>query len=247
MMPYAPLHAAASHKSFDNDPWQWRGLEGAASSESRTPLFPNSRLSHETSFIGEPAGDAGPPSHTTSQSLPGHYAPRRMSEKSINAMRGPQQHIGPLHPHLAVEDKTPDSEEAETETPLVTKRKDEGDGKDPNEGNGGMGKNNAPGNAAGTASVTTAAVSVTNQPVTTAPLAQPIRWRSNLGQHSKQMKCPHCYKQIYTRVTYKSDDCTYFAAGLCCICCCCFIPFCLRELKAAHHFCPMCQVYIGSY
>ena len=28
---------------------------------------------------------------------------------------------------------------------------------------------------------------------------------------------------------------------------CCFIPFCLRELKAAHHFCPKCQVYIGSY
>ena len=155
-----------------------------------------------------------------------------------------QQHVGPLHPHLAVEDKTPDSEDAETETPLVTKRKEE-DGKDPNEG--GLGKNLGGGGGGGGAAITTAAVSVTNQPVTTAPLAQPIRWRSNLGQHSKQMKCPHCYKQIYTKVTYKSDDCTYFAAGLCCICCCCFIPFCLRELKAAHHFCPMCQVYIGSY
>ena len=71
--------------------------------------------------------------HPTSQSLPGHYGPRRMSEKSLSSRGGgggggggvgggPQQHVGPLHPHLAVEDKSPDSEEAETETPLVAKR-----------------------------------------------------------------------------------------------------------------------------
>ena len=86
------------------------------------------------------------------------------------------------------------------------------------------------------------------QPQPTAKQAlRTIRWKCALGAHKKPMKCTNCSKDIVTKVTYKADMCTYFAACCCSICGCCFIPFCLRELKAAHHFCPKCDAYLGSY
>ena len=86
------------------------------------------------------------------------------------------------------------------------------------------------------------------QPQPTAKQAlRTIRWKCSLGAHKKPMKCTNCSKDIVTKVTYKADMCTYFAACCCSICGCCFIPFCLRELKAAHHFCPKCDAYLGSY
>ncbi|XP_022829441.1 lipopolysaccharide-induced tumor necrosis factor-alpha factor homolog [Spodoptera litura] len=70
-----------------------------------------------------------------------------------------------------------------------------------------------------------------------------------IGPEAECMICKSCNKQIYTRVEYKPTTNTYLIAGICCLLlcwpCACYLyrsPLC----RSIDHYCPNCDIYIGT-
>eukprot|EP01084_Bolivina_argentea_P204952 350103_1 len=85
------------------------------------------------------------------------------------------------------------------------------------------------------------------QPQTTQVVVQnPTRF----PQQSTLAICPKCQVQVQTVVTLEPGLGTWAGCGTLCLvgfwCGCCLIPFCIDDLKDAHHNCPTCGTLLGS-
>ncbi|XP_039955532.1 lipopolysaccharide-induced tumor necrosis factor-alpha factor homolog [Bactrocera tryoni] len=68
--------------------------------------------------------------------------------------------------------------------------------------------------------------------------------------HSTPMTCPSCGATICTTVEYRPSVKTHIIGLLLCLMCCwpCVcVPYCMKSCQSANHYCPNCDVYIGSY
>ena len=71
-----------------------------------------------------------------------------------------------------------------------------------------------------------------------------------LPPHPCMMTCPNCRHQITTRVVQRDGLLVWAScaalAFVGCIFGCCLIPFCIPAMKDTDHFCPNCNVLLGS-
>ena len=71
-----------------------------------------------------------------------------------------------------------------------------------------------------------------------------------LRKTSTRMVCPHCECLIWTRVETKPSLWAWIAGiALFCVGCvlCSCIPCCLESFEETTHFCPKCNVFLGSF
>ena len=102
-------------------------------------------------------------------------------------------------------------------------------------------------------SYATAAYAQPAQPVVVASAPPPLVMTMSapyLPPHPCMMTCPNCRQQITTRVVQRDGLLVWAScaalAFVGCIFGCCLIPFCVPEMKDTDHFCPNCNVLLGS-
>ncbi|CAH2094601.1 unnamed protein product [Euphydryas editha] len=68
------------------------------------------------------------------------------------------------------------------------------------------------------------------------------------------VNCPSCHKRNPTTIKYVNSKKTHLIAGCICgltfwclLCCLAVIPYMMRSLKAADHYCSNCNYYLGTY
>ncbi|XP_075239670.1 lipopolysaccharide-induced tumor necrosis factor-alpha factor homolog isoform X2 [Convolutriloba macropyga] len=81
-----------------------------------------------------------------------------------------------------------------------------------------------------------------------------------VGHNPTTLRCPHCSAQVTTDVTYEAEGSTWLMCliifGTGCLFTIllligfflwfvCFVPFCIKECKAAIHTCPNCKTEIA--
>ena len=74
--------------------------------------------------------------------------------------------------------------------------------------------------------------------------------RPVVGPDSTIMTCPCCRALITTTVVHKAGDKTHLMAlGLCLFLCWPFfwVPYCIDRCQNAHHTCPNCNAFLGTY
>ncbi|XP_028171763.1 lipopolysaccharide-induced tumor necrosis factor-alpha factor homolog [Ostrinia nubilalis] len=71
-----------------------------------------------------------------------------------------------------------------------------------------------------------------------------------VGSQPTILNCPSCQAQIVTRVESSPSVRTHLIAACLCLfifwpCTC--LPYCIGSCNNADHYCPNCNVYLGSY
>ncbi|KAF2883732.1 hypothetical protein ILUMI_22439 [Ignelater luminosus] len=73
---------------------------------------------------------------------------------------------------------------------------------------------------------------------------------SQFGPAPQAMTCPHCHKEITTRLQVEAGMKTHlFAFMFCMLLCipCIAIPYCVDSCKNKNHYCPECGAFLGVY
>ncbi|RNA30609.1 lipopolysaccharide-induced tumor necrosis factor-alpha factor [Brachionus plicatilis] len=77
-----------------------------------------------------------------------------------------------------------------------------------------------------------------------------INQRNFLGKDPSYITCPSCRAQVLTNISHETGLGTWLiAGGICFVGCalgCCLIPFCVDSCKDVKHYCPSCNVLIGT-
>nr|ALG36746.1 lipopolysaccharide-induced tumor necrosis factor-alpha factor 2 [Brachionus koreanus] len=77
-----------------------------------------------------------------------------------------------------------------------------------------------------------------------------IGQRPFLGKDPSYVSCPSCRAQVLTNISFENGLGTWLiAGGICLVGCwlgCCLIPFCVDSFKDVKHYCPNCNVLIGT-
>nr|XP_058157016.1 lipopolysaccharide-induced tumor necrosis factor-alpha factor homolog [Dasypus novemcinctus] len=110
-----------------------------------------------------------------------------------------------------------------------------------------------PGPATGQGSGPACRTQLVPDPNANAVAAQPVLVQQSVSFFDRpvQMCCPSCSKMIVTQLSYTAGALTWLTCGsLCLLGCiggCCFIPFFLDSVQDVRHYCPNCNVLLGTY
>ncbi|CAA9997533.1 unnamed protein product [Nesidiocoris tenuis] len=79
------------------------------------------------------------------------------------------------------------------------------------------------------------------------PMPQVIH--TSFGPEPQPLVCPHCQSQVTTRVNVQPTTKTHLAALIICLLCfpCFFVPYCCDSCQSTNHYCPRCNVFLGTY
>ncbi|KAF2883731.1 hypothetical protein ILUMI_22438 [Ignelater luminosus] len=73
---------------------------------------------------------------------------------------------------------------------------------------------------------------------------------SQFGPAPQPMTCPHCHKEITTKLQVEAGMRAHlFAFMFCVFLCipCMIIPYCVDSCKNKNHYCPECGAFLGVY
>ncbi|XP_018336810.1 lipopolysaccharide-induced tumor necrosis factor-alpha factor [Agrilus planipennis] len=74
--------------------------------------------------------------------------------------------------------------------------------------------------------------------------------QGSFGPRSKMTVCPYCNSHISSKVVSNATTKTHLIALLLCLglcwCCVC-LPYCMDSCRNQNHYCPNCEVFLGTY
>ncbi|BET01638.1 lipopolysaccharide-induced tumor necrosis factor-alpha factor homolog [Nesidiocoris tenuis] len=81
------------------------------------------------------------------------------------------------------------------------------------------------------------------------PMPQVQVIHTSFGPEPQPLVCPHCQSQVTTRVNVQPTTKTHLAALIICLLCfpCFFVPYCCDSCQSTNHYCPRCNVFLGTY
>ncbi|XP_076381631.1 uncharacterized protein LOC117222917 [Megalopta genalis] len=69
---------------------------------------------------------------------------------------------------------------------------------------------------------------------------------TDFDKYPYKMTCPNCLSYIKTDVYYYSTRDTHKLAATLTPVCMCMVPYCVTKFKNAAHYCPRCNIYLGT-
>ncbi|XP_078034023.1 uncharacterized protein LOC144468439 [Augochlora pura] len=69
---------------------------------------------------------------------------------------------------------------------------------------------------------------------------------TDFDKYPHKMTCPNCLSYIKTDVYYYSTHDTHKLAATLIPVCMCMVPYCMTKFKNAAHYCPSCNIYLGT-
>ncbi|XP_076293749.1 uncharacterized protein LOC143215481 [Lasioglossum baleicum] len=69
---------------------------------------------------------------------------------------------------------------------------------------------------------------------------------TDFEKYPHKMTCPNCLSYIKTDVYYYNTCRTHMVAASLTPVCMCMVPYCITTFKNAAHYCPACNIYLGT-